>query len=403
MVNKKLKILYLSIFPFYGSGSGTYARHLAMSVSKKHKVAVVSPDDRPINGVKLYKLSMPFKVAFTGHPEWPDCPLFTQISHKQILELHKNFLDSCVAAVEDFKPDIIHVHHAYPLSWAARFIKSTYQVPYIITIHGSELPTAQKDQRYIALSGDALRKARRIIPNSNYTKDWTLKVFGNDLRNNMRVIPGGVDITKFKPINTNSINKELGLKDKNVVVFAGKLTKYKGVNFLIKAASKIHGEILIVGSGPEKNELEKIIKEKNIKNVKMLGHIGDQTQKLVELYTRADVFVAPSIWDEPLGLVILEAMACETPVVVTKKGGIPLAVKEGKNGFFIKPRRVNELADTVNRLLDDKDLANKMGLKAREIALRNFSWDLIAEKFNNIYERFAEPRIWNDKSKKMLK
>jgi len=399
-MHKKLRILYLSIFPFYGSGSGTYARYLAKTVNKKHTVAIVSPDLRPVNGAKLYLLDSPYKVAFTGHPEWPDCQLFTDISNMQLLELHKSYMDSCAKAVEDFKPDIIHVHHGFPFSWAARFMKSTYQVPYVITIHGSELPTAQKDKRYIALSMDSLRKARRIIPNSNYTKDWTLKVFGDEFRGNMRVIPGGVDISRFKPVNTSAINKEFDLKGKKVVVFAGKLTKYKGVNFLVKAAPKIHGEILIVGNGPERNRLEEMVKEKNITNVRFLGHMGDQTDKLVALYSRADVFVAPSIWDEPLGLVILEAMACETPVVVTRKGGIPLAVKEGKNGLFVKPRNSNDIALTVNKLLDDDVLREKMGKKAREIAITKFSWELIGEKFIHIYEKFAEPRIWIENTRK---
>ncbi|OGK13770.1 hypothetical protein A3A93_05515 [Candidatus Roizmanbacteria bacterium RIFCSPLOWO2_01_FULL_38_12] len=389
MFNQKLKILYLLVFPFYGSGSGTYARYLAKTVNKKHKVAVVCPDDRPINGVKLYPLKMPFRVAFTGHPEWPNCKLYSDISNRDILRIHEAFMESAVNAVEDFKPDIIHVHHAYPFSWASRFIKSVYQIPYIVTVHGSELPTAQKNKRYIALTIDALRKAKRIVPNSKYTKDWTLKVFGTEFKKNMRVIPGGVDIERFVRVDTKSIDKELDIKGKKVVLFSGKLTKYKGVEYLVKAAKKIHGEILIVGDGKEKKNLMNIAKTNKINNVRFWGHVGKNTRKLVQLYSRADVFVAPSIWDEPLGLVILEAMACETPVVVTRKGGIPLAVKEGKNGLFIRPRNVNNLAATVNKLLDDDALRAKMGKKAREIAVKKFSWEIIADKFIHMYERFA--------------
>ena len=389
MLKQKLKVLYLLVFPFYGSGSGTYARYLAKTVNKKHRVAVVCPDDRPINGVKLYPLKMPFRVAFTGHPEWPNCKLYSDISNRDILRMHESFMESAVNAVEDFKPNIIHVHHAYPFSWAARFIKSVYQIPYIVTVHGSELPTAQKNKRYIALTIDALRKAKRIVPNSKYTKDWTLKVFGTEFRKNMRVIPGGVDIERFVKVDTKSIDKELNLKDKKVVLFAGKLTKYKGVEYLVKAARKIHGEILILGDGKEKRNLMNIAKDLKINNVRFLGHIGKNTRKLVQLYSRANVFVAPSVWDEPLGLVILESMACETPVVVTRKGGIPLAVKEGKNGLFIRPRNVNNLAATVNKLLDDDALRVKMGKRAREIAVKKFSWEIIAEKFSHMYERFA--------------
>lgn len=388
MQNKELRILYLLWFPFYGSGSGTYARYLAKEVNKTHNVAVVTPDDRPIDGVKLYPLRMPMRVAFTGHPEWPGCKLFTDISHRDILKFHKSSLDSVVDAVEDFRPHIIHVHHAYPLSWAARFVKSTYQIPYIITIHGSELPTAQKDKRYIALTMDSLRKAKRIIPNSGYTKEWAIKVFGEEFKKNMRVIPGGVDIKRFHKVNTTDIAKELGVEGKKVVLFAGKLTKYKGVKYLIRAASKIHGEVVISGNGPEKKYLLQMVKDLKLTNVHFAGHV-DKTDRLVQLYSLADVFVAPSIWDEPLGLVILESMSCETPVVVTRKGGIPLAVKDGKNGFFVKPRNATDIVEKVNKLLDNDALRAKLGQTARKIAVERFSWDSIAEKFNNMYEKYT--------------
>ena len=389
LTRKKLRVLYLQTFPFYGSGSGTYARYLAREIAKTHHVAIVAPDTRELKGVKLYPVKMPFYVAFTGHPEWKGCRLYKEITNIEILKIYKTFLNHTVAAVEDFKPNIIHVHHAYPFSWAARFIKSTYQIPYVITIHGSELPTAQKDKRYIALTIDALRKARRIIPNSYYTKDWMLKIFGDEYRKQIRVIPGGVDIHRFVKTSTEDIDKEFDLKDKKVVVFTGKLTPYKGVKYLVKAAPKIKGEVLIVGEGPEKKNLKNIVEKEKIKNVRFFGHLGNNTDFLVKFYSRANVFVAPSIWDEPLGLVILEAMACETPVVVTRKGVIPLAVKENKNGLFVKPRNSRDIAEKVNSLLENDERRLKMGKKAREIVEQKFSWEIIGKKFERIYEKFA--------------
>lgn len=375
----------------YGSGSGTYARYLAREVAKHHHVAMVAPDSRqlPNSNVTIYPIKMPFNVAFTGHPEWKNCRLYKDISHREILTIYKSFLNHAVDAVEDFHPNIIHVHHAFPFSWAARFIKNTYQIPYIITVHGSELPTAQKDKRYLALTMDALRRARRIVPNSFYTKDWMLDVFGDEYRDQVRVIPGGVDINKFRKVATDDIDKMFNIKDEKIVVFAGKLTSYKGVKYLVRAAKKIKGKVLILGDGPERKNLEKIAKDERITNVKFLGHLGSDTDFLIKFYSRADVFVAPSIWDEPLGLVILEAMACETPVVVTRKGGIPLAVKDGQNGLFIRPRNSKHIADEVNLLLNNDALRLKMAKKAREIAVKRFSWEAIAHRFENIYQKFA--------------
>lgn len=389
MSNQKLRVLYLQTFPFYGSGSGTYARYLAKEVNKHHHVAMVAPDTRPINGVKIYPVRMPFNVAFTGHPEWKNCKMYKDLTPREILTIYKSFLNPTFDAVEDFKPHIIHVHHAFPFSWVARFVKSTFLIPYVITVHGSELPTAQKDKRYIALTIDALRRARRIIPNSYYTRDWMLNVFGDEYRKQIRVIPGGVDIHKFRSVSTADIDRQFGLKGEKVVVFAGKLTTYKGVKYLVKAAKRIHGKVLILGDGPERKNLQQMVKDEKITNVQFLGHLGDDTNFLVKFYTRADVFVAPSVWDEPLGLVILESMACETPVVVTRKGGIPLAVKDGKNGLFIRARNSNDIAEKVNYLLDNNEKRMKMGKIAREVAVNQFSWEIIAARFERIYEKFS--------------
>lgn len=384
-----MKILYLQTFPLWGSGSGTYAHYLASEVGRHFKVAMVAPDIRQIPNVQLYKLKMSKKVAFTGHPEWPGCSLYTDISNKEIISLYEEMLNSVAAAVEDFQPNIIHVHHAFPLAWCARVIKSLYQTPYVISIHGSELPTVQKDKRYLALTGDALRRARRIVPNSFWTKDWMFKVFGDDFRSQVRVIPGGVDIKKFNPnLDTEDIDEKYHLKGKKVVMFAGKLTVYKGVRYLIKAARKIPAEVVILGEGPERENLEKRVRDYGLKNVHFIGHLGT-SNVLNKFYKRADVFVAPSVWDEPLGLVILEAMACKTPVVVTRKGGIPLAVKDGINGYFVRPKNSDEIAEKVNKLLGDEEKRLKMGENARRIVEKKFSWESIAHRFILMYMRFA--------------
>lgn len=392
-----MKILYLQTFPLWGSGSGTYARYLASEVGRHFKVGMVAPDSRPIPNVTMFPLKMPFKVAFTGHPEWPHCQLFTEISNLDLIRVYEDYLNSVAYAVETFKPNIIHVHHAFPLSWTARVIKNTYQVPYIISIHGSELPTVMKDKRYLALTSDALRRARRIVPNSFWTKDWMFKIYGDEFRKQVRVIPGGVDIKKFNPdLNTADIDKKYNLTGKKVVLFAGKLTHYKGVRYLIHAAKKIPAEVVIAGEGPEREALEKRVKDAQLTNVQFTGHLGTSSD-LNKLYKRADVFVAPSVWDEPLGLVILEAMACHTPVVVTRKGGIPLAVKDGVNGYFVRPRNSSEIAEKVNLLLSNDVKRVKMGENARRTVEEKFSWDLIAELFIDMYLRFANmPKVKNN-------
>jgi len=387
-----MRILYLQTFPFWGSGSGTYARHLASEVGKTHKVAILAPDTRPIERAKLYTVKLPFPVAFTGHPEWPNCPLYSELTSKQVWETYDAFIRSTITTVEDFQPEIIHVHHAFPTAWAAAYVKDTYNINYVVTIHGSELPTLEKDRRYWQRTFDAMYRAKAIYPNSGYTQDWFLRIFKGNFRDKCKVIPGGVNIDKFVHSDAGAkiVDKELNLKGKPVVVFAGKLTKYKGVEYLVGAAKGIHGEVVVLGEGPERKSLEEKAKNMGLTNIHFVGHLGAGVKKLVPYYSRADVFVAPSVWDEPLGLVILESMACGTPVVVTRKGGIPLAVQDGYNGFFVRPRNSKEIAQEVNKLLDNHDLRIKMGQNARKSVEQKFSWNMIAAQFEKGYAKFAK-------------
>lgn len=383
-----MRILYLQMFPLRGSGSGTYARELALEVAKRHTVAMVSPDKNSIENVKKYYINLPVKIAFTGHPDWPNCQLYTKVAGKDLSANYLAYFLEITKAVEEFQPDIIHVHHLMPLTWIARFIKIAYGDNFIVTAHGSELPTLEKDKRYPYLTAEALAKAVRIAPNSFWTKEWMYQIFGTQFNKKMRIIPGGVNLSLFpEHMDASSIDNKYHLKDKRLVLFSGKLTKYKGVKYLLMAAKHIDAVVGIAGDGPERQALEKLAKDLKLINVKFFGHIANGD--LTKLYYRANVCVVPSVWDEPLGLVVLEAMAASTPVVVTRKGGIPLMVKDGYNGLFVRPRNPKEIAEKVNYLLGNDEIRHKMGKRARQTVVEKFTWERIAGKYERMYQQFG--------------
>src|SRR5438309_1069497 len=105
-----MKILYLQTFPLSGSGSGTYARELAKELAKNHTVALASPDTRKIPGVKMYMIRLRTKIAFTGHPEWPNCKLYAKVPAQDLTTNYLDYFQAIINAVNDFKPDVIHVH-----------------------------------------------------------------------------------------------------------------------------------------------------------------------------------------------------------------------------------------------------------------------------------------------------
>jgi len=387
------KVLFLLSFPLYGSGSGTYTRELAseLNKSKKIRTAIICPESKEkVQGLKIYPLDLPFPVAFTGHPDWPVCKLYKNLAPKEISEVFKFFLTSVVRAVEDFQPNLIHAQHISLLLWVANFIKSIYGINFIVTAHGTCVAAAADNKAYVRLSHDALRRAKKVIAVSNDTRNWMLEVFGKEFSSKTRVIPGGIPIDRIPPEKEiKIINKKYDLEGKKVVMFSGKLTAQKGVFYLLNAAKDIKGDIYIIGDGPEKENLEHLKYKLNLNNVHFLGYMGkDRDEEFREFYYRADVFVAPSVWDEPLGLVILEAMACKTPVIATRKGGIPLAVKDGFNGFLVRAKSSKEIVEACNKLLENDEMRMKMGENARRTVEEKFTWYRIAEKYERIYKKF---------------
>src|SRR6266566_4354976 len=113
-----MKILQALVFPLWGSGSGTYARKLSETLAKQgHEVAIVAPEFREVKGVKIYPVQLPFHAAFTIHPEWPKSKRFTDLTDHEISEYYFHWFKKLVEVVEEFKPDVIHIHHASLLTW----------------------------------------------------------------------------------------------------------------------------------------------------------------------------------------------------------------------------------------------------------------------------------------------
>lgn len=398
-----MKILNLLCFPLYGSGSGTYARKLCEKMAQAgDTVGIVTPDHRPIKGVKIFEAELPFFAAFTGHSEHPNCKMYADLTAAEITELMAAFYKATLEAVEKFKPDIIFVHHASFFVWIANYLRVIYNIPFIVIEHGTGILNSTLDRRYLPLTKDGLRRADSIICVSGDTKKWYFKVYGRKQQNKMKVIPGGVDLELYNHLTpVKTINKKYHLENKKVVIFVGKLTTRKGVIYLVKAATLIKAEIFILGSGDEKENLEKYITDNDIKNVHMLGYFGsDFVKELKEFYCRADVLVIPSIWDEPLGLVVLEAMASGTPVVGSKKGGIPLAVKDKQNGFLVRARSAKAISEAVNKILKNPALHDKMAEAARKTVEEKFSWTLIAARFEKLAKTILETNNSKMKNKK---
>ncbi|OGG23879.1 hypothetical protein A3A79_01605 [Candidatus Gottesmanbacteria bacterium RIFCSPLOWO2_01_FULL_43_11b] len=388
-----MKIMFLYMFPLWGNGSGAWLRALSKEMVKDgHEVAIVSPEKRKLEGVKQFLVKPPQMGVFVGNPELPNAKKYEEMTGVELSKIYTSYIDTTIAAVKEFEPEIIHAFHTAFLPPVARLAKIFYGIRFIVTTHGSDLHYLNRDKRLIGLIKDAVRVCAMVTANSNFTRRWFLKMFGPEWARKIRTIPGGVYLSEYerKEENISLLNKKYNLAGKKVVLFTGRLTEHKGVDILIKAARLIHGEVIILGDGPERNNLENLIKQYKLTNVKILGYMSPKEQvNFKTFYNRADVYVAPSTWHEPLGLVILEAMAGRTPVIATRKGGVASIVKDGYNGFLVRARNAKEIAEKVNLLLENDALRQKMTERAYETVASKFTWDKIAEKFARIYHRYA--------------
>ncbi len=388
-----MKILFLAQFPLFGNGSGNYTRKLGEQLVKDgHEVAIAAPDNRKVNGCKIYTIKPAIKAVFISHPEWKRSPTYASLNANQILNIYLSYLRQITKIVDHFKPDVIHVNHCFFLAWIANIIRSIYGIGYVITVHGTDIYQNTIDNRFMVLSKQGVSRACSIVCVSNHTRKWLFKVFGKNLKPKTRIITGGIDLDSYKVFrDTSALDRKYNLKDKKVVIFVGRLTKEKGVEYLIKASKKIKGEIYIIGDGIWKKYLQNLSSQIGTKNVHFLGYFGkNYINELKDFYTRADVAVLPSVVDESLGLVVLEAMVCRTPIVASRKGGIPLAVKDNWNGFLVRPRSAKAITEAVNKILTEPELAKNFGVNARKIVEERFSWQMIAPNVEKIYEKTYE-------------
>lgn len=383
------RVLFLYDFPVHGGGSGAYVKYLMLRLSEAYgyKLGIARPDIETISPkIAHFPIVVPQIPVYLGRPGLEGAKKYSDLTSHEIADLYAGYISGLSAAVESFKPDIIHVHHVMINSWAARYARSIYGTRIILTSHGSCLQAIARDRRYVRMTRDALRAAQAVTVVSGDTRAKLLKMFGTDLSAKTRTIPGGVRLSLFpsKRPKVDELRKKLGLDSQKVALFTGRLITEKGVEYFVKAAKHIRGHVIIAGDGPQRPHLEDMVARMKLTNVIMLPFVR-KYEEFLDLYYLADVFVAPAVWDEPLGLTIIEALASKTPVVATRRGGVTMAIKDGYTGLFVRSRNSGEIADAVNKLFDNDGLRAKMGERGRKVVEERFTWTKIAERFDKLY------------------
>lgn len=317
---------------------------------------------------------------------------FCTIKKNDILLVGKLFdALSIEKKIKEIDPDIIHVQGQMLryLTMTPMFDRLKSKYPVISTIHG----ISKIEQKYHGMSGVnikinsyiekiTLSRISNIIVCSPWMKDMVNSIINKN--NNICIIPNGIDFDEIQ-------RRESKLSNINSpsIFFVGVLEKVKGLEILLRAIPIIleyipEVSIYIAGTGSQEIKLKRLIKELDIEeNVTFLGYISEDEK--YSYFKSTDICVFPSIY-EPFGIVLLEAMACEKPVVASNTGGIPFVVEDGKTGILFGCGNIGDLATKIVILLKDKELQGKMGRAGKERS-KQFTWEKIAGETIELYKK----------------
>lgn len=312
-----------------------------------------------------------------------------------VLQLNFNMISKANELIaKEGKFDVIHAHD-WLTAYAAKTLKDSYDIPLVSTIHATESGRNSgihtETQKYINDTEWLLTyESVEVIVNSNYMKNELQRLFSIPF-DKINVIPNGINLNKFRNAERNyDFRRRYAADNEKIIFFAGRLVPEKGVQYLIQALPKIlynynDAKLVIAGEGGMLDELKQLAYNLGVANKVYFTGKLDNTQ-LIDMYKCADVAVFPSTY-EPFGIVAIEAMLAEVPIVVSDIGGLNEIVEHGITGMKSYAGNSNSLADSICAILYNHKLANDLVKNAKAKVRDKYNWTMIADDTHFVYEK----------------
>ena len=391
-----MRVLIINHSPLIGSGSGIYTMNIAKALKNAGlEVKVITaanslefPDMEkielhPIFFKNNYEAENIIDFNVPCFDQYPTSDVvFYNLTKEQIAVYIEEFRKVLEEEIKIFKPDIIHTQHL----WIWSSIMGDYNIPAVVTSHGSDMMGYDIDNSFYPYCLKAIQSCKKIITISKNNNEAVVARFP-EAREKVVTLKNGYDPKVFylKNYDKKEILKKYKIEKEyeKIVLYAGRLTENKGIDVLLKAASKYEdGKTLtiIAGGGGLLKTLKKHAKELNLKDI---AFVGDQSQrKLSKLYNIADVLAVPSRV-EGFGLVAVEALACGTPVVATNNGGMVDFINE-KVGALVDVEDDIALEKEISKILSGKRVFERTSLA--NYAKENYSQEVVIKQLINLYK-----------------
>lgn len=370
-----MRILVVSHeFPPIGGGGANACYFLTKEYVKAgHKVTVITanykgmPKKELVNGVIIIRVNA--KRKYKDYCNFSEMADYLMKAAKEVDTLQK---------VEAF--DVCQIFFGIPSGPIGYKLKKKYRIPYIIRFGGGDIPGFQKRFKWvyklIAPFVKVLwRNADALVANSNELKKFA-ETFWD--KKHISVIHNGVDTDTFRPVEERTGQAEIK------ILFVSRLIERKGLQHIIPLLKNIQQsavlpvKLVVVGDGPYKRELKELVKQHCVEeSVQFAG--GKEKDELIKYYQDSDIFILPSRM-EGMPNVVLEAMACGLPIVMTPCGGAEELVCD--NGYVVT---IDQFEDAVVRLCNDVRLRLTMGMASVAIAREKFSWEQKAKLYLDIF------------------
>lgn len=368
---RKLKI-GISCYAHFG-GSGVVASELALELAKRgfevHLIASRLPFRlRSFQSNIFFHESSP---AF--YPVFEEAPSNLALAAKM------------VEVTENYSLDVLHVHYAMPFAtsaYLARQILLPRQLGVVTTLHGTDITVVGAEPSFFRVTQFSMRSSDRVTAVSRFLKERAEVTFG--VTTPIDVIYNFVDPNIFAPRRHGRLR--LAGPDTKVLMHASNFRAVKNIPVIIQVFAEVRkhlqAKLVMVGDGPEKAGAEQLARELGVhRDVLFLGN-QDCMEELLPL---ADVFLLPSS-SESFGLVALEAMSAEVPVIASNAGGLPEVVEHGFTGFLHDPGHVAGYVGSALKLLGNEPLRRTMGRRGRRVARERFTADEMVGRYVQVYE-----------------